>query len=171
MSKTSSLDEKTKIKINTREATDENTPDESKRHDGKINIPKVSVSQSNDISRLNCSFVSSNPVNIASKINSETKINKKKISFENSNILNFESEIEYNIKRDSRIDDKRESNLFSEKALFDEINNAERDLFGENEKYDKVLYYFSICCSNNDKKRGFLFIFLFVYFSFVYLFR
>jgi len=70
---------------------------------------------------------------MAIKANSETKSNKKKVNFGNSNILNLENEIEYIIKKDKE-DDKRQSNFFSEKALFDEINIAERDSIRENDK-------------------------------------
>ena len=134
MSKESNLDEKTKIKIKIKESEAE-IPNETNADNVKINIPKVSGSKSNDISRLDYSFISWNSKDIAGKINSnsEIKTSKKKFSFENSNILNLENEIEYIIKKDKE-DIKRESNFFSEKALFDEINNAECDSNGENDK-------------------------------------
>lgn len=134
MSKENSLDEKTKVKIKSNDADTEIPTEKINKENGKINFPKVSGSKSNNISRLNCSFISSyNNKDIASKINSETKITKKKVNFENSNILNLENEIEYIIKKDKE-DDKRESNFFSEKALFDDINNVEMDSSGDNEK-------------------------------------
>jgi hypothetical protein len=133
MSKNCNLDEKTKIKIKIKEAQAE-IPSENNRDNRNINIPKVSSSNSNDISKLNSSFISSKKMDIASKENSETKTIKKKFNFDNSKILNLDNELDYIINKD-KDDDKRESNFFSEKALFDEINNIEKGSSGsENDK-------------------------------------
>lgn len=133
MSKKSNLDEKTKIKVKINKPH-EDVPLENNAYIANINIPKISMSNSNDISRLNISFASSKNMEIAGKANSETKTIKKKVNFDNSNILNLQNEFEYIINKD-KDDDKRQSNFFSEKALFDEINNIEKDFSGnENDK-------------------------------------
>jgi len=131
MSKKNNLDEKTKNKIKSKE-DDSEIPNEDTKINNNINIPKVSGSNSNDISKLNMSFLSSKNIDIQSKANSDKKNFKNKFNFENSDILNLENEIECIINKD-KDDIKRESNFFSEKALFDEMNNPERD-FSDEEK-------------------------------------
>ncbi len=133
MSKKINLDEKRNNKFNPNHE-DLEIPNENTRFKNNINIPKSSGSNSNDISKLNMSYLSSKNIDIESKANSDKKNLRSKINLENSDILYLDHEIEYIINKD-REDVKRESNFFSEKALFDEINNVERDS-NNNEKYD-----------------------------------
>jgi len=131
MSNTNNLDEKPKNNKKFKEEGLE-IPNEDNKMDQNINIPKVLGSNSNDISKLNSSFISSKNLDLASKANSDPKSFKNNKCLQNSNILDFDDEIEYIIQL-GKEDEKRESNFFSEKALFDEINYADKES-SKNEK-------------------------------------
>ena len=112
---------KTKLESDTKEKADVDNDDEY--FNSKIDIPKSSYSNSNDISKINSSFFSSVDSDKHRK-NFSHNLEKSKINFGNDN--------ESNINRESS-DFKRGSNFSSERYIIDELSKVER-ISAENEK-------------------------------------
>lgn len=121
MSNIKSVFKKSKLEFNSKEKAEVENEDEY--FSNKIEIPKSSYPNSNDISKINSSLFS--PV--------ESEENKKNLSiqFEKCKI-NLDNEIYSNINPDS-LNLNRRSNLSFERYVIDEIVKAEK-FSAENEK-------------------------------------
>ena len=86
--------------------------------ENKINFPRSSNSNSNNISKLNSSFLAS----YDSDKNNKISIRKDK---QGINMINLGNEID-SISNGENSEDKKGTNSFYDKVIFDEINKAEK---------------------------------------------
>ena len=112
---------KSKLEYNTKEKAEVDNDDEY--FDSKIDIPKSSYSNSNDISKINSSFFSSVDCD-KNKKNLSNNIEKPKINFENENDSVINGGSSYL---------KKGSNYSSERYIIDELAKVEK-FSAENEK-------------------------------------
>ena len=96
----------------------------------RINQPKISISKSNDLSRLDSSILSSKK-----SLFDQDKISQleKQISNKNNNLSSNINENDLDDILENPIEDKKDTNFSSEKVLYDEMNKAEK-FCAENKK-------------------------------------